>query len=328
MDPVSHCLLGHTIACLDGRGRLGRGATAAATLGAIAPDADILWMRRGWDVYLLHHEAGTHSLIWSPVVAIATALVVRSVVRDARLLRLWIAAWLGVALGHLGLDLISGSDMRLFAPLWSIRLGPHWFAMADLLLVAVIVAGAVVTRRRRTTGAVLTVALLAALVGVKAASQNRGAHLLAAAVDSGDADWIVGPLHAVNRSFSTWRAFGANGRSRRGWEMDAWTGRTATLFTRESTPVELVPDAAWRTPVARHFAVLAGIPIVTLEDRLVLWSHIRDCSATTCDLAFGVEIDERGRPLRQVVRFGPWSLWRALPPDDQSGDAGTAARRP
>ncbi len=327
MDPVSHCLLGRTIACL-GRGRLGRGATAAATLGAIAPDADILWVQRGWDVYMLHHEAGTHSLIWSPVLALATALVVWSVVRDARLLRLWIAAWLGVALGHLGLDLISGSDMRIFAPLWSIRLGPHWFAMADLLLVAVIVAGALVTLRRRTMGAVLTFALVAALVGVKAASQNRGARLLAAAADAGDAGWTVGPLYAVNGSFSTWRAFGANGLSRRGWEVDAWTGRTATLFTRESTPPELVPEAAWRTPIAQHFAVLAGIPIVTMEDRLVLWSHVRDCSATTCDLAFGVEIDERGRPLQQVVRLGPWSFWRALPPDDQSGAIGAPARRP
>ena len=62
MDPVSHVIFGRTLIALDRRGRLGAGAVAAAALGAIAPDIDVLAIFRGWDVYLRVHEIGTHSI--------------------------------------------------------------------------------------------------------------------------------------------------------------------------------------------------------------------------------------------------------------------------
>ena len=50
--------------------------------------------------------------------------------------------------GHLGFDLVSGSDMRLLAPFVDVRLTPHWLAMADLLAVVVLVVGTAWSRSR------------------------------------------------------------------------------------------------------------------------------------------------------------------------------------
>ena len=68
MDPVSHVIFGRTIVAAlekpDGS-RLGRGAGAAAILGALSPDADSVLMPAGWDIHLRFHEIGTHSLAGS-----------------------------------------------------------------------------------------------------------------------------------------------------------------------------------------------------------------------------------------------------------------------
>ena len=71
MDPVSHVIFGRTLIALDRRGRFGAGAVAAAALGAIAPDIDVLAICRGWDVYLRVHEIGTHSIVGSVVMGSA-----------------------------------------------------------------------------------------------------------------------------------------------------------------------------------------------------------------------------------------------------------------
>ena len=45
----------------------------AASLGALAPDVDALFMPAGWDIYLRAHDIGTHSLVGSVPVAFAVA---------------------------------------------------------------------------------------------------------------------------------------------------------------------------------------------------------------------------------------------------------------
>ncbi len=81
MDPLSHVIFGRTLIALDRHGRFGPGAAAAAALGAIAPDIDVIAIWRGWDVYLRVHEIGTHSIAGSAAVAGATAMLVYSVKR-------------------------------------------------------------------------------------------------------------------------------------------------------------------------------------------------------------------------------------------------------
>ena len=141
MDPVSHCLLGRTFSCLDAGRRLGPGATAAFMLGSIAPDVDGVIAGFRWDIYLRFHEIGTHTLALSPLVAAAVAAVLTPMVRHARFGRLWVTAWIGVVIGHIGFDLVSGSDIRTFAPFWNDRVGWHFLAMGDLSAVAIIIVG-------------------------------------------------------------------------------------------------------------------------------------------------------------------------------------------
>jgi hypothetical protein len=121
----------------DGKGRLGPGAKLAATIGALAPDCDLVIAGAGWDRYLQYHEAGTHTLLASPIVAAVVALCLRVFLRKSHFARLWCAALLGALVGHLGLDLISGADMMLFAPFWNVRLAPHLVAMADVLVIGI-----------------------------------------------------------------------------------------------------------------------------------------------------------------------------------------------
>ena len=44
-----------------------------------------------------------------------------------------------------------------------------------------------------------------------------------------------------------------------------------------------------------------------------MWSDLRDCSATSCDVSVGAEIDSAGLPIRQVIEVGPLRQARAIP---------------
>jgi hypothetical protein len=48
---------------------------------------------------------------------------------------------------------------------------------------------------------------------------------------------------------------------------------------------------------------------------LVLWSDLRDCSATRCDLSFGAAVDPTGKPINEVIRIGTFEQIRPLPPE-------------
>lgn len=136
MDPLSHVIFGRTLIALDRRGRFGRGAAAAAVLGALAPDIDAITIWDGWDVYLRVHEIGTHSIAGSAVLAGATATLVYSVKRRGRYILLFLAAWTGT-LSHVLFDLVSGASIKIGWPLLQGRLSIPLVAMADPWLIAI-----------------------------------------------------------------------------------------------------------------------------------------------------------------------------------------------
>jgi hypothetical protein len=89
------------------------------------------------------------------------------------------------------------------------------------------------------------------------------------------------------------------------------------LFTRPDVAADPLVASTRDVPVVRRLLALAHDPFARIETvgdgkRLVLWSDIRHCSETQCDLSFGVEFDAAGRMLRQLSRIGPVSQWRAL----------------
>jgi membrane-bound metal-dependent hydrolase YbcI (DUF457 family) len=317
MDPVSHALFGRLIAGFDSREALGRGSRTAFVLGALAPDLDIFLISRGWDVYLHAHQAWIHSIALSPALALVVAGVVRLFARTARFGRLWIAAWIGVLVGHVMLDLVSGSDVQLFWPLSQARFGPHWLAMSDWLAVAVIVMATLVSLKRRRFAARMTVIAMIALLIVKAESQSvaRGLFLGRAAGTPGDvADAIPDAL--AGRPFM-WVFYDRVGDTVRAWNVDA---RTRTIDLRFSLPAATdtaAVEASRGVPAVATFLGLAHLPFPMTETHgsraRVLWSEPHYCDADGCGLLFGAELNEHGVPIAQVIQIGSFEQTKPLP---------------
>src|SRR3954469_9103090 len=143
MEPVSHIVIGRAlVASADGHNRFGPGAGTASILGALAPDVDLLFTSRGWDVYLRTHEIGTHSLIGGLAIGCCAGLLVHRLRRGSRLGPLLFAAAAG-AVRHLALDVVSGARIRLAWPWAQRRIALPLVAMADPWLLAICVAGAI-----------------------------------------------------------------------------------------------------------------------------------------------------------------------------------------
>ncbi len=322
MDVVSHALFGRLLGRLDAGGTLGPGSRSAFVLGALAPDLDAVFVASGWDRYLVVHEAGLHTLAASPAVALAVALSVRAVVKRAELRRLWCAAWLSVVLGHVLFDLVSGSDIRLLAPVDQMRLGPHYLAMADLLAVIVLLTGSVASRWRPRAAALLTCAALTLLVSFKAYTRGRAV----AAFHNSDTTDSVGTsvvsIEAVNGSLFEWAIYQRSGRTVRAWRVDARSGRRELRFERRVEDEAETLSARIEVPAIANFRRLGRVPFPRIEydggQRLLLWSDVRDCEPASCVMSFGAEVDDQGRPTIQVIRVGPFEQRRRLPTADGS----------
>src|SRR5690242_11644634 len=77
VDPLTHIVVGRAVvAAADRDGAPARGVAWAAVLGALSPDIDSIVALRGWDRYVRIHEAGTHSVAGTVVLAAVTAAVV------------------------------------------------------------------------------------------------------------------------------------------------------------------------------------------------------------------------------------------------------------
>jgi inner membrane protein len=145
MEPVTHFLTG---ACIGRAGfnRRTAYATLAATLAAEAPDLDIVWSFVGPVAGLQHHRGITHTLIASPVVALAITgfvwLIDRALIRyrstnlssiserqPVNWLWVFLAAFVA-DLSHLLLDWTNNYGLRPFFPF-----NPRWYS-GDLVFIA------------------------------------------------------------------------------------------------------------------------------------------------------------------------------------------------
>jgi len=316
VDPISHALLGRVLA--KTRADVPpRGCVAAAVLGALSPDLDFALAPIGWDRYLAFHLTGTHTLVASPILALGTAGLVRLFVRNTAIRPLAVSAWFGVVIGHLAFDLVSGSDMELFAPFSSMRLALHLIGMADLLAVTVLLASTVAMRWRPRTAAAATLVILLTMLGVKAVSQRRALTLAHVSLAAAGLPAQLGHPEAVNGSLTRWQIFGRVGVTVRAWRIDAASGELRLDFSKDMASGPLV-EASTRADAVRRFLAVADLPFATIETTtegtLVVWSDIRYCDAVSCALTFGVAFDAAGTPLRQIIRIGPIEQTRPMTP--------------
>lgn len=312
LDPISHALLGRSLNCLDTRARLGRGAAAAFVLGALAPDIDGALVVGGWDVYLYYHPFATHALIASPLLAAAAAGLVRLLLRGSHYGRLFVAALIGLVVGHVLFDLVSGSAIQLFAPLSARAFGPHLLAMADASAIAVLVAGTALSLWRRAAGGILVAAGLGLLLVAKAASL----HVARSVYDSAAADVApTGRPEPVGGSLARWRFFDRSNGTARVWSVDAWQRRAAIEFVRDVRQDAIV-ERTKSLPAVRRFLTFAELPFARIEqigaERRALWSDLKYCEKDRCDLSFGAVVDEQGMPLREIIQVGSFIRTRSL----------------
>ncbi len=335
MDPVSHVAFGRTLIALDGQRTLGPGAIAACVFGSLTPDLDAVLMPIGWDVYLRHHQGGTHSLIGSLACAVLTAALVRLFAKHGNYLPLLLAAWAG-ATGHLLLDVISGADIRFFWPL-----GPPvalpLFAMADPWLGGVLVLGLVMLAFRRASSRRVAAAILIAMTvfaGAKAALYARARERDRTSDGSAqfrraETEW---------GSLTRWVTY----RTR----ADVVGARRVNALTGTVTPLVDVPRGLNDPLVVRsreldtvqNFLAVHGVTfavVVGADRQQVLWSDLRYCSPAgqrrapwppwtptdlgsglpvSCTLWFGGEFDSAtGRPTASIVHVGNIVQGRPIP---------------
>jgi membrane-bound metal-dependent hydrolase YbcI (DUF457 family) len=312
MDPVSHAAFGRTLIACDRRGRLGAGAVAAAMLGSLAPDLDLLRAIQGWDVYLRHHQAGTHALAGALGCAALTAGLLRLFVARSRWLPLFAAASAG-AFGHLLLDAISGADIRPLAPFFDANAALPLFAMADPWLLGPLVLCALVAWRVRHRLA--PVILLASLAAYGAA---KGTLLVRARAIDRTAPAAGGPPRYLAAGFGAWTRwtfFHADATVVEAWEVDASAGsavRVSRVERRLAGPLVAESRAlpTVHNLVETHRVTLARVHALSGGGHDVLWSDLRYCelpvtgSEPSCGLWFGGTFDAGNRAIAALVRLG------------------------
>jgi membrane-bound metal-dependent hydrolase YbcI (DUF457 family) len=323
VDVVSHLAFGRALVALAHPHQPApsiprRALTAAIVVGAIAPDVDAVLMPFGWDRYLVWHERGTHTLLGALLVAALLASLIRFVIqpllrRPAALRPPWLLVWLAAIAGcasHLLLDGICGGSLHLLWPLSDARLTFSLVAMADPLLAGPLVLfliAAAIWRRRAFELALVLLVVMTTVVGAKAVSRAAALRVYRA-----DHVGLTPTLEARWGSPTRWYAYDRTATNVRAWLVDTRSG-DVSLYVEHKTYVrpetQALIDASRRLDTVRRAIGLFEYVFPEVVDREdgtvdVLWSDIRFCRPSTCDLRFGGRFDRAGRALEQVVLIG------------------------
>lgn len=321
MDPLSHVVAGRAVVALFDNGHHGRSLGAAAIVGGLSPDIDLVLAPAGWDIYLRAHQAGTHSILGALLVACAAAALVRGLARDSRYLPLAAAA-AGGALSHLALDAVSGARIRLAWPFADPRVGLPLVAMADPWFVAICVAGLLALwpgrQRLRTVAAVMlgTAIAFLGLKGVLLVRAGSRSHLEAASSLAAEVPW---------GSLTEWDVFDRTPTAVRAWRISSLGGRPTQRLSRPVLPESALVIASRSLDTVKNFlrSHEFGFSVEAAESdgrTAVRWSDLRYCwrvpdraDDLACALWFGGVFDRDGRALTQEVMIGTHRQTRPAP---------------
>jgi membrane-bound metal-dependent hydrolase YbcI (DUF457 family) len=192
VDPVTHTLVGVTVANGLFRRRAGAAAVPILALASNLPDIDGLVMLAGDPTAVMMRRTFGHSLLLLPLWCVALAWLVR--LRWRHLTRLELLGMVAVGAGlHLFFDLINSFGVVLLWPLSAARPELAWVFIIDLILTGLLAAPLLVALAPRwrprlaslSRAAIAAVAVYLALCG---AGHARAMTLLERAAVDGATD--------------------------------------------------------------------------------------------------------------------------------------------
>lgn len=322
MDPVSHLVMGRAVVAVFDRptfARFGTGVSAAALIGALAPDIDCVLMPFGWDIYLRFHQAGTHSVLGATVLGGVVGLLLPARLAPkasgrARPLALALAATLA-ALTHLSLDVLSGAPLALGWPLVGTRMTLPLVAMADPWLVALFSAGGIAMWLARPHLWRVAAAVLIAVSLLFAVKATMFAHArLTIASDPRLQPEQSGAIEARWASWTEWDVSHRDPGALHVWRVSAVDATVLSLLTWPTQCETPAIRASRSLDTVRNFLSVHDFGFAverSLEggQSEVLWSDVRYCwqhqpEGIACAMWFGGVLDGQDRAIIQEVRLG------------------------
>jgi len=145
MDPVTHAVIGMMIGSKAGGAiSLANGALVASTLGAVAPDLDIVARLWGDYAYIRQHRGFSHSLPGQAFVSLTLAAVLAPLYPEAGFATLALWSFLGV-FSHSFADLFNSYGVNILWPFskkkWTINLLMIFDPVLFALIVSLLFAG-------------------------------------------------------------------------------------------------------------------------------------------------------------------------------------------
>ena len=333
MEPVEHFLFGAALS-RAGLNRTTGLASLAMVLAAEAADLDVLYSLRGPAEALQHHRGWTHSLVGTPIVALAVVALLWAATRlwrrptkiPVRWTRLFLLAWLA-ALSHIALDWTNNYGVRPFWPF-----SPKWYEgdlvfileplMLGVLALAVIMPwllgladreiGAKAVTFRGQRWAWFALAFIAVMLTVRAVEHHRALSLLA------NREWQAGTPRRVGLNpypitpFQ-WHAVVDAGDEYQTAHINTWTGNIASdpdtdIFYKQ--PVTPAIAAAEGSRLGRAYMDWSRDPLVTAQPQVD--PALNNSTVTQVDfrdLRFDYPIfgtrSERNPPLSAQVLVAP-----------------------
>ncbi|WP_164020908.1 metal-dependent hydrolase [Pyxidicoccus trucidator] len=343
MDNLTHGLLGLALGALRRPDAPPGGRTSptdrAVLLGAVLaselPDLDTLLARGdAVTVALQAHRGLSHSLLFSPVVALGATLAACAVFRGARP-RPVLAASLASVLGaHLLPDLWTGWGTRLLLPFSDVRLSLDWTMVVDPWVTLPLLAGALVAWRRRAAwrrALLVGLACSVAYVGARVVSWG----VLTRRVEATYASAVSVRVFPLPFSVGTWRYVATlpGGVLAAGEVPLAGAPREAR---RVDASVDALPQELREVGPVREALAWARFPVVTVAPfdggREVRISDLRYHLRGEPTLGFVIRLDagnrvtearlERGGSASELLRR--WRGGSAGPTREDGGDAGAS----
>jgi inner membrane protein len=191
MDSLTHGLLGLVIGALRKPDEHRAAVLIGCVFAAELPDLDYFWPA---DNSVLHslkaHRGLTHSLVATPLVALASTALVKAIFRRAPALTVFFWALPAVLFAHLLADAWTGWGTRLALPFSDARVTLDWMMVVDPLFTLPLLLGALwgmrerrLVRRALLAGAVVSCVYLVSRVAIRSVLAAR----VAAAYPSAEA---------------------------------------------------------------------------------------------------------------------------------------------